>query len=131
MGVCLMRTCLLLLSMLLLQPAPPELRATWEGTNARLVWASRATSVCLDRLPASGGSHFLGCYKGRGSLVLPGKAGPVDHAFHPQPGDRYCMDAGLAFVCAPLLWRVNLPLVRAGEGQGYRVSLPLILHGDL
>lgn len=107
-----MSTLLLILA-LLLSPPPPDLSARWTGPHtAELRWSSDAALVCIDRLPASGGSHFLDCYAGNGVLVLPG-GGPNDYAYFPAEGDQYCATFDYEErVCAPLLSVVHLPIMR-------------------
>jgi len=117
---------LLLSSLLLLalSPPPPTLAATWDGPHARIAWQSSGWS-CLYRMPADGDGYLLWCGDGSGEMVLPGPP-PQDFTRFPRVGDRYCLDTVEQRVCAPLLWRVWLPIVGAGQGQRFVVSLPLV-----
>lgn len=111
-----MSTLLLILA-LLLSLRPPEFSARWlDARTAELRWSSDATHVCIDRLPAWGGSHFLGCYRGSGALRLPG-GGPNDYAYFPKEGDRY------------VAWFDDVR-VEAALHRGYVVHLPLIARAE-
>lgn len=122
-------TTLLLILSLLLSPRPPELSARWlDSTHAELRWQSSAETVCIDRLPASGGRVFLDCYAGSGVLRLPA-AGPNDYAYFPAEGDRYVawFDEVRVEVALVRGYSVYLPLVKK-QGQDYAVSLPLVMR---
>lgn len=123
-------TTLLLILSLLLPPRPLEFSARWlDSTHAELRWSSDAALVCIDRLPASGGSYFLDCYEGSGALRLPG-GGPNDYAYFPAEGDRYVAWFDDVRVEATLVrgYTMYLPLVTLSARAARRLHLPLVVR---
>ncbi len=100
---------LVILALLLAQPAPPDFTATWEGSGARIVWSGPASLTCLYK-----GRTLVRCWQGLDDgphvLVLGGR-GPLDAKARPDFGDTFTLTQDNALSRAPLRWVVRLAMV--------------------
>ncbi len=102
---------LVILALLLAQPAPPDFSATWDGPGAaELRWSGSASLTCLYK-----GRTLIRCWQDLGDgphvLVLGGR-GPLDAKARPDFGDTFTLTQDNALSRAPLRWVVQLAMVR-------------------
>lgn len=106
---------LLLILLLLLQPAPPNLTARWDSATSATVRWTQAARGCLYRQPSEGAPVFVSCYEKPGAYTITfGHIGPLSGDLRPQARDVYVLQTSGAVFRAPLMARpLFFPVWRA------------------
>jgi hypothetical protein len=106
---------LLIILLLLIQPAPdPRLRAWWDGNGRATIEWTQQTRGCLSVQHATNERAFLSCYEKPGSYRIElGHVGPLSGDLRPAAGDVYTLQTGGQKYSAPLRGRlVYFPVFR-------------------